>query len=265
MAVTPSVPFVPASVSQPTDSARRDNQMREAIVQVSQTEAFARERGIGGESERAPKPGLASYAKQLADARVEAEGIRRRADREPTEDDNTDASSEGESEQERREAQAEERELRELRQRDQEVRRHEEAHANVGGQYAGTPQYEYERGPDGRNYAVGGEVEIDVSPIPGDAAATLRKMQTVQRAALAPEEPSPADRRIANEASRKEAEARREIAEERAEEMRERNIDLDGLDNDDETMARMIERGTRIEAFYQGSFRPRETAVLAQA
>ena len=32
MAVTPSIPFVPASVAGPTDSARRDNQMRESIA-----------------------------------------------------------------------------------------------------------------------------------------------------------------------------------------------------------------------------------------
>jgi hypothetical protein len=38
-----------------------------------------------------------------------------------------------------------------LKSRDAEVRRHEQAHANNGGQYAGTPSYSYERGPDGRN------------------------------------------------------------------------------------------------------------------
>lgn len=105
------------------------------------------------------------------------------------------------------------RELERLKRRDREVRNHEQAHASVGGQHAGPPQYSYERGPDGRLYATEGEVSIDVSPIPGNPEATLRKMQQVRRAALAPAQPSAQDRRVAALADRRAAEARREIAE----------------------------------------------------
>lgn len=94
-------------------------------------------------------------------------------------------------------SQAEADELRKLKARDAEVRAHEQAHATTGGAYAGAPSFEYQRGPDGRNYAVGGEVSIDVSAIPGDPEATIRKMEQVQRAALAPAEPSGADRAVA--------------------------------------------------------------------
>ena len=87
--------------------------------------------------------------------------------------------------------------VQDLAARDREVRRHEEAHARVGGQYAGQPSYSYETGPDGKRYAVGGEVPIDVAPIPDDPEATIAKMDVVKRAALAPAEPSSADRRIA--------------------------------------------------------------------
>ena len=59
----------------------------------------------------------------------------------------------------------EQQQVRELSARDREVRAHEEAHANVGGRYAGSPTYSFQRGPDGKQYAVGGEVSIDVSPI----------------------------------------------------------------------------------------------------
>jgi len=107
----------------------------------------------------------------------------------------------------------ERREVERLAQRDREVRNHEQAHAAVGGQHAGPPQYRYERGPDGRLYAVEGEVSIDVSPVPGNPEATLRKMEQVRRAALAPAQPSAQDRRIAALADRRAAEARREIAE----------------------------------------------------
>ena len=43
----------------------------------------------------------------------------------------------------------ERKEVAELKDRDREVRRHEQAHANAGGQFAGSPSYTFERGPDG--------------------------------------------------------------------------------------------------------------------
>ena len=87
-----------------------------------------------------------------------------------------------------------------LKRRDAETRRHEQAHATAGGPYAGAPSYTYERGPDGRSYAVAGSTPIDVSPISGDPSATVRKMETVKRAALAPTEPSAQDRKVAAQA-----------------------------------------------------------------
>ena len=101
--------------------------------------------------------------------------------------------------------------IRQLSQRDAEVRAHEQAHAAVGGQYAGSANFSYERGPDGVNYAVGGEVPIDVSVISGDPQATLEKMLVVQRAALAPAEPSSQDRRVAALAANQANQARAEI------------------------------------------------------
>lgn len=106
--------------------------------------------------------------------------------------------------------------IEKLRKRDAEVRRHEMAHASAGGAHAGAPNYDLERGPDGSMYAVGGHVRIDVSPVAGDPAATLRKMQQVRRAALAPAEPSPQDRRVASRASAEEAKARTALREEHA-------------------------------------------------
>ncbi len=104
--------------------------------------------------------------------------------------------------------------LRQLSQRDSVVRAHEQAHSSVGGQYAGSAQYSYQRGPDGVNYAVGGEVPIDVGAISGNPRATLEKMQIVQRAALAPAEPSSQDRRVAALASQQANQARAEIVSE---------------------------------------------------
>lgn len=108
----------------------------------------------------------------------------------------------------------EQAQIQSLRAIDREVRAHEQAHASVGGRYAGNPVYTFERGPDGVYYAVGGKVDIDTAPVPNDPAATIEKMQIVQAAALAPMEPSPTDRRIASEAQRRELTAQFELASE---------------------------------------------------
>lgn len=106
-------------------------------------------------------------------------------------------------------------EIAELVSRDREVRAHEEAHSAVGGSYASAPTYTYTRGPDGKRYAVGGEVSIDVGVVPNDPEATLRKMEIVLRAALAPAEPSAQDLRVASQAQAQMTQARVELAEQR--------------------------------------------------
>ncbi|MFT7491076.1 MAG: hypothetical protein ACI80S_000658 [Pseudohongiellaceae bacterium] len=105
----------------------------------------------------------------------------------------------------------ERRQIQEFAIRDRQVRNHERAHAAAGGQYAGLPRYTFERGPDGINYAVGGEVPISAGPVAGDPAATIQKAQVVRRAALAPTEPSAQDRIIAAQASQIESQARLEL------------------------------------------------------
>lgn len=115
----------------------------------------------------------------------------------------------------------EQKKVKELKRRDAEVRRHEQAHKAAAGQYAtGGPKFEFETGPDGRKYAVGGEVSIDTSEVSNDPEATIRKAQTIKRAALAPKDPSSQDRSVAAGASRMEAKARQELAEGKREEVR---------------------------------------------
>ena len=106
---------------------------------------------------------------------------------------------------------AELQQVKELAARDREVRAHEAAHANVGGRYAGGASFSYERGPDGKNYSVAGEVAIDIAAIAGDPQATIAKAQVVQRAALAPAQPSAQDRAVAAAASALEADARAQL------------------------------------------------------
>lgn len=92
--------------------------------------------------------------------------------------------------------------VEELKRRDQEVRAHEQAHlAAAGGFASGGPSYSYQTGPDGKQYAIGGEVGIDTSPVEGDPDATIVKMQQIRAAALAPADPSAQDQLVAAEAA----------------------------------------------------------------
>ncbi len=102
------------------------------------------------------------------------------------------------------------KELDELDTRDREVRVHEQAHKAAAGSHGGPISFSFTTGPDGKRYAVEGEVPIDLSPVEGDPEATVRKMQQVRDAALAPADPSAADRQVAARAQRLEGEARTE-------------------------------------------------------
>jgi len=114
--------------------------------------------------------------------------------------------------------QEERQQVERLKARDAEVRTHEAAHLAAAGQYAkGGPQYVYQTGPDGKQYAIGGSVSIDVSPVSGNPQATLQKAQQVRAAALAPAEPSGQDQKVASAASQMEADARLQLAREKAE------------------------------------------------
>ncbi len=109
----------------------------------------------------------------------------------------------------------EKREIERLRQIDRKVRAHEAAHQAAAGSLVRGKSFRYERGPDGKQYAVAGEVRIDTSPVPGNPRATIRKMQQVQRAALAPADPSPQDRSVAAQAQRQQMRARQDLMNQR--------------------------------------------------
>ena len=105
------------------------------------------------------------------------------------------------------------RELESLKQTDREVRAHEQAHVVAGGGLVrGAASFGYASGPDGKLYAVSGEVSIDTSPVPNDPDATVQKMMQVTRAALAPAQPSGQDRAVASAATKMEGQARQEAA-----------------------------------------------------
>lgn len=100
-----------------------------------------------------------------------------------------------------------------LQQIDLHIKIHEQQHLAAAGPYAkGGASFHYMRGPDGKLYAVGGEVALDTSPVPNNPQATITKAQVIRQAALAPSDPSGADRAIAAAATQMEAQARSELA-----------------------------------------------------
>ncbi len=91
--------------------------------------------------------------------------------------------------------------VKDLEQRDREVRSHESRHSAALGQYAkGAPHYSYQVGPDGKAYAVGGYVEADVAM--SGQSGDFGKALTLRNAALAGGEASAADMLVASYASR---------------------------------------------------------------
>jgi len=129
----------------------------------------------------------------------------------------------------------EQQQVQKLRQIDRQVRAHEAAHKAAGAGLTGAVTYEFVRGPDGRQYAVAGEVSIDVSPAQ-TPEQTIAKAKRIQAAALAPADPSSQDRAVAAQAAQMAAKARieqsREEKNEAAEAAAARKIDhVNSADN----------------------------------
>lgn len=109
------------------------------------------------------------------------------------------------------------KQVAELQAADTEVKAHEKAHvAASGGISASAPSYTYQKGPDGQNYAVAGQVQIKTSGS-SDPEKALAEAEAMKSAALAPGNPSGADMKVAanadqmiSEAKQKKDEATRE-------------------------------------------------------
>lgn len=138
-------------------------------------------------------------------------GAERELSAQATDNESTEASADGLTDEERAI-------VAELQQTDREVRAHEQAHLAAAGGLARGVSFTFVTGPDGKQYAVGGEVSIDTSPVSGDPQATIQKAQQIRAAANAPANPSGQDRAVAAQASAMEQAARQELAaEDRAE------------------------------------------------
>ena len=118
----------------------------------------------------------------------------------------------------------EERVLKALEARDAEVKTHEAAHQAAGGGLVGPASYTYQRGPDGKMYAIGGEVPIS-APTPSSPEEAIKIAQQLVTAAMAPADPSPQDFAVAASARAMEIQARQELAKEEQEKLKEHGLE----------------------------------------
>jgi hypothetical protein len=112
----------------------------------------------------------------------------------------------------------EERLVNELQARDSEVKAHEAAHQAAGGGMTGAATYTYQQGPDGKMYAIGGEVSISMSSgsTPQETIANARQ---IAAAAMAAGDPSPQDHAVAASARVMEMKAQQQLAKQQQEEV----------------------------------------------
>jgi hypothetical protein len=101
-------------------------------------------------------------------------------------------------------------EIIKLQETDARVKTHEMAHKAAGGALAGAPHYTYVTGPDGKKYAVAGEVPIKIEK-GKNPQETIKIAEQIKAAALAPADPSPQDLKVAQTAEMIEAKAREEL------------------------------------------------------
>ena len=223
MNITPHTASLPLAtvVNQPTEVLRRENHQREIITQVPATHPALAEKGVASDKERARTPAQTNEQVDFANLRRQAESDSTSiSEQKGSQQDNPDSNNNQEdksaiTQQENpqdtpdndskksKEDRHNEILISQLAQRDKEVRAHELAHASTGGSATGSPSYSFEVGPDGKKYAVSGEVSVDLSTIPGDPQATISKMQKVHAAALAPASPSSQDTQVAASAAQK--------------------------------------------------------------
>lgn len=244
MNITPQNPNLPiATVVNPqTDSLRRENSTREVISQPAAASQSAAEKGVASDRERARTPAqnnefidfvsikekaeqedstINGSSQQSSSGQQSAEQGNEQVEEQGAESTEQDTASDANrnqlSPEQTKEQIAEEKIIQELSARDAEVRRHENAHAATGGSVTGAPSYEFRKGPDGKSYAVSGEVSVDVSPVAGDPEATIRKMKKVHAAAMAPMNPSTQDIKVAATATNIILQAQSEIMSQAAE------------------------------------------------
>ncbi|WP_320151950.1 putative metalloprotease CJM1_0395 family protein [uncultured Tolumonas sp.] len=292
MNIAPTYPnLVPLAQQPATEAARRDSAIREPIPQPAASSSGNTDNQLNNSSDtpqryinlnsnansdtyslsslknNSVKNGSTDTTLPSSETVTAASDQSRRNGQTSSEGD--DASSG--SEEDKKKAQQKEQAIKDLKSRDAEVRTHEQAHQAAGGQYASAPSFDMTKGPDGKDYATGGHVNIDVSPVSNDPQATLNKMRQIKSAALAPAEPSAQDRKVAAQADATAAAAQRVVSNQSITKVNtnsgkdvagSNSEQSSGVTNTSFGNPEMLHRGQVILARYQLSGRPQAQTAL---
>ncbi len=117
-----------------------------------------------------------------------------------------------------------------LQARDTEVRAHEAAHQAAGGGLTGGASFTYQKGPDERMYAIGGEVSISTKE-GSTPEETIQIARQIIAAAMAPADPSPQDYAVASSATMMMLKAQQQ----KTREMQEQTMGLQSYKNGENT------------------------------
>ncbi len=101
--------------------------------------------------------------------------------------------------------------------RDAEVKAHESAHQS-GGAATGAATFSYQQGPDGKMYAIGGEVSVSMKA-GSTPQETIANAQAVIASAMAPADPSGQDHAVAASAAMMISKAQQQISREKQEQI----------------------------------------------
>ena len=108
--------------------------------------------------------------------------------------------------------------VKKLQARDAEVKTHEAAHQAAGGGLTGAATFTYQQGPDGKMYAIGGEVSISMSS-GSTPQETIAKARQLEASAMAAANPSPQDFSVASSARIMEMKAQQKLSKEQQQKM----------------------------------------------
>ena len=154
-----------------------------------------------------------------------------------------------------------ERVVRQLEARDTQVRAHEAAHQAAARGLGGAASFTFETGPDGKRYAVGGEVPVQLKS-GRTPEETISNAEAVRAAALAPADPSGQDMAVASEAAQMEAEARQQQAQDQTDQIR---GSVDGSDRDPLKVFSRLKAERTGDAGRSGHLRSGDGCAFCQA
>ncbi|MBQ8708695.1 MAG: hypothetical protein IJ523_11465 [Succinivibrionaceae bacterium] len=302
MNIVATYPNIPAlNLNVPTESAQHDAAARQVVPAASQAfTSSAHDNEVGSQRER-EKNNETRYHGHEAGSESDVEDVtyssiihsRHGGEHGEGESGRDDAETDPQTKEEKKEAKYQQNDVKlngdrltdeeqakveQMKARDREVQVHEKQHKATGGQYASQPSYTREKGPDGKDYIVDGEVSISVSE-ESTPEKTVAKMKQVYAAALAPAEPSGQDRKVAAEAKsiQHKAEAQIRKAKTEGEDPKEvaeaegsgkgSNVSTSGnLDSGGSDVSRLMSRrNAAISNRYNSSWSPFRTSIQAFA